>query len=74
MKIDMPLELVRVVFKLPNGETVIFDNQVSVPAIGELVSIRVSGIAVPVEGYVSLRHWSYEGITAVMIILKSDWT
>ena len=73
MKIDLPLNLVRVVFKTPDGETVIFDNQVSVPALGEYVSVRVAGIPVPIEGFVSQRRWVYEvGLVAVMIVLETE--
>ena len=73
MKIDLPLDLVRVVFKMPNGETVIFDNQVTVPAPGEYVSVMVGGIPVPVEGFVSQRVWTYEnGLVAAKIVLETE--
>ena len=73
MKIDFSLGLVRVVFKTPDGETVIFDNQVSVPALGEYVSVRGGGIPVPVEGFVSPRVWTYEnGLVAAKIVLETE--
>lgn len=73
MKVNLALNLVRVIFKMSNGEIVIHNNQVVVPDVGELVSLRVRGIAVPVSEYVKSRLWAYEsGVAAVQLVMEKE--
>ena len=62
MKMEVPT--IRVIFSLPSGESVIFDDQITAPMPGEFVQVN------KYQGYVNHRMWTFDpGMTAVMVKL-----